>query len=118
VIPRLFTTDVIGLVNFLRVTFHARGELRDGVPTEVRIGDSLIMISDGGGLRGPVFSTSMLKVPIVCTREQLSPAPSQSKRPRTCLTVIGEPWCRTHGAIFGRSQPIEVHNRRCKPAHR
>jgi|SRR6266446_9799034 PhnB protein len=54
VIPRLFTNDVVGLVNFLRATFHARGEVREGVPTEVRIGDSIIMVSDGGGVREPL----------------------------------------------------------------
>ena len=53
-IPRLFTNDVIGLVSFLRVTFHAHGEVRDGVPAEVRIGDSIIMVSNGGGVRGPL----------------------------------------------------------------
>jgi len=54
VIPRLLTNDVVGLVNFLRTTFHARGEVREGVPTEVRIGDSIIMVSDGGGVREPL----------------------------------------------------------------
>ena len=54
VIPRLFTNDVVGLVNFLRATFHARGEVRQGVPTEVRIGDSIVMVSDGGGVREPL----------------------------------------------------------------
>jgi uncharacterized glyoxalase superfamily protein PhnB len=40
-------------VNFLRVTFHAHGEVRDGVPAEVRIGDSIVLVSDGGGVRKP-----------------------------------------------------------------
>jgi len=53
VTPRLFTSDVVGLVNFLRVTFHAHGEVRDGVPAEVRIGDSIVLVSDGGGVRKP-----------------------------------------------------------------
>jgi uncharacterized glyoxalase superfamily protein PhnB len=53
VIPRLFTNDVVGLVNFLRVTFRARGEVRQRVPTEVRIGDSIVLVSDGGGVRKP-----------------------------------------------------------------
>ena len=51
--PRLFTNDVIGLVNFLRVTFHAHVAVRNGVPAEVRIGDSIILVSDGGGVRKP-----------------------------------------------------------------
>ena len=51
VVPRLFTTDVGGLTGFLRTVFGAQGELRSGVPTEVRIGDSIILVSDGGGVR-------------------------------------------------------------------
>jgi len=53
VVPRLFTNDVVGLVNFLKATFHARGEVRHGVPAEIWIGDSVVMVSDGGGIREP-----------------------------------------------------------------
>jgi PhnB protein len=51
VIPRIFTKDVAGLVGFLRLVFDADGQLRTGAPAEIRIGDSLIMVSDGGGVR-------------------------------------------------------------------
>ena len=51
VIPRLFTTDVGGVISFLKVVFRACGEMRTGGPAEMRIGDSLIMVSDGGGVR-------------------------------------------------------------------
>ena len=54
VTPRLFTSDVAGLVDFLRLTFGATGEVRPGVPAEIRIGDSVIMVSDGGGVREPL----------------------------------------------------------------
>ena len=54
VLPRLFTSDVAGLVGFLKLTFGARGEIRSGIPTEMRIGDSIVMVSDGGGVRDPV----------------------------------------------------------------
>jgi len=53
VIPRLFTSDVTGLVNFLRVSFDAHGEVQHGVAAEIRIGDSIILVSDGGGVREP-----------------------------------------------------------------
>jgi uncharacterized glyoxalase superfamily protein PhnB len=49
--PRIFTDDVAGLVGFLKIVFGADGKLQSGVPTEMRIGDSLVMISDGGGER-------------------------------------------------------------------
>ena len=51
VIPRVITADVAGLVGFLKIVFGAIGELQSGAPTEMRIGDSVVMISDGGGAR-------------------------------------------------------------------
>ncbi|MGY4479113.1 VOC family protein [Bradyrhizobium sp. USDA 3364] len=51
VIPRIVTSDLIGLAGFLRDVFGAEGEVRSGVPTEIRIGDSIILISDGGSTR-------------------------------------------------------------------
>ncbi len=54
VTPRLITSDVAGLVDFLRVTFDARGEVLPGFPVEMKIQDSTILISDGGGLTSAV----------------------------------------------------------------
>jgi len=51
VTPRVITDDVAGLVGFLKIVFGAGGELQFGAPTEMRIGDSTVMISDGGGAR-------------------------------------------------------------------
>ncbi|GAC1414574.1 MAG: hypothetical protein NVSMB6_16730 [Burkholderiaceae bacterium] len=39
------------MLKFLRSVFKAHGELRSGAPTEMRIGDSIVMVSDGNGLR-------------------------------------------------------------------
>jgi PhnB protein len=50
--PRIFTADVAGLIAFLKAAFDAEGEVRDGRPAEIRIGDSFLMVSDGGGVRG------------------------------------------------------------------
>jgi uncharacterized glyoxalase superfamily protein PhnB len=57
VTPRVFTGDVAGLVKFLKAVFNATGESRVGRPAEIRIGDSIVMVSDGGGRRetGPAF---------------------------------------------------------------
>jgi uncharacterized glyoxalase superfamily protein PhnB len=54
VTPRVFTDDVAGLARFLKTVFGAQGELRSGAPTEMWIGDSIVMISDGGGVRAPM----------------------------------------------------------------
>ena len=51
VLPRIFTSDVAGLTAFLRAVFGADGEVRSGAPTEIRIGDSMILVSDGAGIR-------------------------------------------------------------------
>ena len=53
VIPRIITPDVDGLVRFIREVFGAEGEVRSAQPTEIKIGDSLIMVSDGGGVLRP-----------------------------------------------------------------
>jgi uncharacterized glyoxalase superfamily protein PhnB len=45
VTPRLVVDDVDGLVAFLRAVFEATGEVVDGRPAELRIGDSIVMIS-------------------------------------------------------------------------
>ena len=45
VTPRIFARDPEGLVRFMREAFDARGELRPGVPAEVWIGDSVVMVS-------------------------------------------------------------------------
>lgn len=53
VVPRLLTMDVDGLVAFLRATFDARGEVVPGRPVEMWIGDAVVLVSDGGGVREP-----------------------------------------------------------------
>ena len=51
VTPRLFTKDVAGLVKFLKTVFGAQGKTQSGAPSEIRIGDSVVLVSDGGGVR-------------------------------------------------------------------
>ena len=48
VTPRIVTDDVRGLIEFLRTVFAATGEYRTAAPTEMRIGDSIVMISGEG----------------------------------------------------------------------
>jgi PhnB protein len=56
VTPRIIAGDPEKLVGFLKEVFGARGELHAGRPAEMRIGDSVVMISDGGAVRGPMPS--------------------------------------------------------------
>lgn len=48
VTPRLVVTDAAKAVEFLRTVFGATGEVIGDRPAEVRIGDSLIMMSSAG----------------------------------------------------------------------
>ena len=49
--PRIFTEDPEGLVEFVKQTFGATGEYQTIRPSEIRIGDSVLMIS-GTEFRG------------------------------------------------------------------
>ena len=63
VTPRLFTTDVAGLVHFLKVVFDAKGDLQTDRPSELRIDDAMVMVSDGGGVREPMPTCLYVYVP-------------------------------------------------------
>lgn len=45
VTPRIVVDDVAAQVRFFRVVFAASGDVEPGRPAEVRIGDSVVMIS-------------------------------------------------------------------------
>jgi PhnB protein len=46
VTPRLVVDDAEGFIGFLRSVFGATGEYRQALPSVIRIGNSLIMVSD------------------------------------------------------------------------
>jgi uncharacterized glyoxalase superfamily protein PhnB len=46
--PRMVVADVSGAVDFLRAAFGASGDIPDGRPAEIRIGDSLVMVTPVG----------------------------------------------------------------------
>jgi uncharacterized glyoxalase superfamily protein PhnB len=48
VTPRLVVTDAGALVEFLRTVFGATGTVHGDRPAEMRIGDSLVMVSPAG----------------------------------------------------------------------
>jgi PhnB protein len=53
VTPRLVVQDVAALVDFLKQAFGASGDFRTDRPCQMRIGDSLVMVS-GVGPRDPM----------------------------------------------------------------
>lgn len=54
VTPRIVVSDPKNLVDFINAVFLAQGEWRAGLPADIRIGDSVVMVSGGDGLRDPM----------------------------------------------------------------
>jgi uncharacterized glyoxalase superfamily protein PhnB len=48
VTPRIVVADVAGAVGFLRSVFAATGEVHAGRPAEMRVGDSLVLVTEAG----------------------------------------------------------------------
>ena len=48
VTPRLFVAGAAKLVSFLKHTFGATGSFRNDGPSEIHIGDSIVMVSEAG----------------------------------------------------------------------
>jgi uncharacterized glyoxalase superfamily protein PhnB len=88
VIPRIVTPDVAGLVGFIKAVFDAAGALRTNAPSELRIADSIVMVSDGGGVVAP--RTAFLYVyveDVEATYRRALAAGAQSTEPPT-----DQPW--------------------------
>lgn len=51
VTPRIVVRDPENLIAFIKTVFQAQGEFRAGRPAQIVIGDSIVMVSDGDGLR-------------------------------------------------------------------
>jgi len=54
IIPRIITPYVDEVARFVRHVFGGMGETHPDRPTEIRIGECVVMISDGGGARDPM----------------------------------------------------------------
>jgi PhnB protein len=48
VTPRLVVDDVAGLVGFFQLVFEANGDVEQGRPVELQLGDSVVLVSSTG----------------------------------------------------------------------
>ena len=64
-IPRIFTPEAPGVVAFMREVFDAEGEIVGDAPADMRLRDSLVMVSTGGGARPPMAAALYVYVPDV-----------------------------------------------------
>jgi PhnB protein len=63
VTPPIIVRDPEKLVDFLKKVFDAKGEYHSGRPAEIKIGDPIVMLSDGDRLRDS--ATALLYVYVV-----------------------------------------------------
>ena len=99
VVPRLFANDVAGLVGFLRTVFGAEGEPRSGAPSEIHIGESIILVSDGGGVREamPAFLHVYVENADETYRRAISAGAQSIETPADMpygdrRATVGDPW--------------------------
>jgi uncharacterized glyoxalase superfamily protein PhnB len=64
VVPRLFVADAQALVAFIQNVFDARGDYLEGRPTELWIGNGLVMVAD---ITGREAATGVLYVYVADT---------------------------------------------------
>jgi hypoxanthine-DNA glycosylase len=65
VIPRIIVPEAKDLITFMKRVFGALGEFNAARPAEMRIGDSIVMVSDGGGARDRMSAFLYVYVPDV-----------------------------------------------------
>jgi len=110
VTPRIVAHEAQELIAFVKYVFSASGDYQQDMPATLRVGDSIIMISDAG-IRRPLLPccTSMSTTPMRRTSAPSRLAPNRWKRPRTFRMVTVAPRCRTGGAIPGKLPRILDH---------
>jgi|ERR1700681_3161194 PhnB protein len=94
VTPRIITSEAEELVRFVKEVFHGQGEFQLNRPAEIRIGDSLLMISNGDGLRERVSAFLYVYVEDVMrhTGEQSKREENRLSSRQTFRTGTGGQW--------------------------
>jgi hypothetical protein len=107
VIPRIAVDEPEALVKFIQHVFGAVGRFRPERPSELRIGDSMVMVGTTVDRRAmPAFLYVYVEDRDRVFSARWIVAPSRSKSPRTCRMATVAPWFGIPGAILGRSLPI------------
>jgi hypothetical protein len=101
--PRIVTDGAEQLVTFIKQVFGATREYQSSRPAELRIGDSVIMVSDAGE-RSPMaaFLYVYVRAPMRRIASPSTPARVRSRRRSTRPPAIGVAWSKTPGETPGR----------------
>lgn len=117
VTPRLVARDAGALVTFLKAAFAASGEYRPDGPSEIRIGDSIVMVG-GAGVRAATGSFLYLYVEdadAVYARAVAAGAEVVEPHAIPIMATAG-PRCAIRPAICGRLRPMSKMCRWAKSA--
>ena len=116
VTPRIVVEDAGALVQFLRVVFGATGERLVDAPSQIKIGDSLVMVSEAGARPPfPGFLYVYVDDADATYRRALEAGASSLE------TVRDTPYGDRRGMVqdpFGNVWQIATHTERTRPARR
>ena len=105
VTPRMFVADPQAQVEFLRAVFDASGDVHGDRPAEIRIGDSLVMVSSAEAREPfPASCTSTSTTSTARTAARSRPRRSAWNRRAPPRTAIVEGWCKIGSATCTRSR--------------
>ncbi len=95
---RIFTDDPRGVTAFMREVLGAGGDDHQDRPAEMRIGDSVVMVSDGGGARAAMPVCLYVYVPDVDAAMERALAAGASEEDPVALM----PWGDRRGTVRDR----------------
>jgi PhnB protein len=102
--PRIVVNDLTAQVEFLRRTFDASGDVVEGRPVELRIGDSLLMVAEAGERDVfPAFLYVYVDDAGATYERAVASGASTIETPAIRPTATVGRWCVTRSATCSRS---------------
>jgi uncharacterized glyoxalase superfamily protein PhnB len=102
--PRMIVADTRAAVDFLRAVFDAQGEVTEGRPAEIRIGDSLVLVSTAGEReRFPALLYIYVADADATHARAIAAGAVSIEAPLNTRTATAAPWSATHSATSTKS---------------
>jgi uncharacterized glyoxalase superfamily protein PhnB len=101
----MVVSDAVTAVEFLRTVFDAVGEVHAVRPAEMRIGDSLLLVSSAGEREVfPAFLYVYVDDADSVYQRALVAGAVSLETPATLPTATDGPWCGIRSATYSRSR--------------
>jgi PhnB protein len=109
VTPRMVVSDAAAAVEFLRTVFDAVGGVQAERPAELRIGDSLVMVTSAAEREAfPAFLYVYVGDADLVYHRALNAGATSLEAPLNTPTATGEPWSATRSATSSRSRTAQT----------